>query len=501
MKIADFGWASVMQNKSQTVTVAGTYQYLAPEIIEQKGYTTPVDVWMLGIIFYEMINGKTPFEPKRLARGEDFLKPLIKNIRYSKPQFTSDFNTKSKQLITKLLEKNPKKRIKIGEITKDPLFSKYDLKIFDVFAQENISKELLNPKTTKEWYVSIRNARADILMSMTNVDEKKSIFNNKGFQFGQKKKEEKKKNIFENSQDNFKKKNNNKIKKQVHNIINDNSLSNEEKTKLLLSQDMFEIEQNNNLEEIREEYKVKPNYVRETIRLNEPLDNAILEFFDDHSEYTINKNGNIIFNKLQNEFDNEKKKNKDLEILNKEFSEREENNKKQMNVLNIRISGLEKELNLQKEKHSKELQEKMINLENNIQKLKDENLEIKMGKFKLDTIIYSELKENIYNKNIEMIQNLEETNKNFMKKIKEFSDLKNLIEELNTTHKFDLLTIKKRNEEDINKQKLIDSKTEEIDRLNNMVQKQNIMIQNLSEKLKGQSLLSQFDKFGANDFV
>jgi serine/threonine protein kinase len=186
VKIADFGWASVMQNKSQTVTVAGTYQYLAPEIIEQKGYSTPVDVWMLGIIFYEMIAGKTPFEPRKLGPRDDFLTPLIKNIRSKKPEFTSDFNTQSKKLLVKLLEKKPKKRIKINEIKRDNLFKKYDLKKFDDFAKTEIPKDFLNKKTNKEWYVSIRQVRADLLMSMTTQKENKgSVYKGMGYKFGQ----------------------------------------------------------------------------------------------------------------------------------------------------------------------------------------------------------------------------------------------------------------------------------------------------------------------------
>ena len=176
-----------MQNKNTTVTVAGTYQYLAPEIIEQKGYSTPVDVWMLGIIFFEMISGKTPFEPKRLGPRDDFLGILIKNIRNKKPSFTADFNTQSKKLLMKLLDKNPNKRMKVNDIKNDKLFSKYDLKKFDNFAKGAVVNEILNPKTTKEWYASIIDVRADLFMSMTQPDQpKKSMFKGGFYKFGQK---------------------------------------------------------------------------------------------------------------------------------------------------------------------------------------------------------------------------------------------------------------------------------------------------------------------------
>ena len=159
------------------MTVAGTYQYLAPEIIGQKGYSTPVDVWMLGIILYEMVCGRTPFEPRKLRRGQDFIAPLIRNIKNDKPQFNSDFNTKSKQLIMRLLDKDPRKRIKISAIKKQELFKKYDLKKYDLFAESEVSSAMLNPKTDQDWYQSIMPNRTDLMMSMSRkLIPKKSIY-------------------------------------------------------------------------------------------------------------------------------------------------------------------------------------------------------------------------------------------------------------------------------------------------------------------------------------
>lgn len=41
--------------------MAGTAEYLAPEIVNKSGHSYEVDIWTLGILIYEMINGFTPF--------------------------------------------------------------------------------------------------------------------------------------------------------------------------------------------------------------------------------------------------------------------------------------------------------------------------------------------------------------------------------------------------------------------------------------------------------
>ncbi|XP_029387849.1 aurora kinase C isoform X2 [Mus pahari] len=61
VKISDFGW-SVHTLSLRRKTICGTLDYLPPEMIEQKPYNETVDLWCIGVLCYELLVGKPPFE-------------------------------------------------------------------------------------------------------------------------------------------------------------------------------------------------------------------------------------------------------------------------------------------------------------------------------------------------------------------------------------------------------------------------------------------------------
>ncbi|KAK9138930.1 hypothetical protein Sjap_009524 [Stephania japonica] len=86
----------------------GTEEYVSPEIISGTGHDSAVDRWGLGVVIYEMLYGRTPFRGSN--RSETFYRILTKE-----PELVGD-RTALRDLIRKLLEKDPEKRISMEEI-------------------------------------------------------------------------------------------------------------------------------------------------------------------------------------------------------------------------------------------------------------------------------------------------------------------------------------------------------------------------------------------------
>ena len=80
LKLTDFGFAKYIKYRSWTL--CGTPEYLAPEIILEKGHGKAVDYWAFGVLFYEMLNGHSPFEAQdHLATYQKILDGTVRAPR------------------------------------------------------------------------------------------------------------------------------------------------------------------------------------------------------------------------------------------------------------------------------------------------------------------------------------------------------------------------------------------------------------------------------------
>ncbi|KAL8170183.1 hypothetical protein V2J09_021987 [Rumex salicifolius] len=96
----------------------GTEDYVAPEVVAGKGHDYAVDWWCLGVVLYEMLYGKTPFRGSN--RKETFFRIVSK-----KPDLVGE-TTPLRDLIRRLLEKDPGRRIQLEEIKGHEFFKGVD---------------------------------------------------------------------------------------------------------------------------------------------------------------------------------------------------------------------------------------------------------------------------------------------------------------------------------------------------------------------------------------
>ncbi len=99
--IGDFGFAK--QGVDVTKTKLGTPITMAPELLTSTGgvYTNKADLWSIGVCFYQMLFGKTPFEAKNYEELKEKVKTHSgKNLRFPRD---SNISNTCKELLIGLL--------------------------------------------------------------------------------------------------------------------------------------------------------------------------------------------------------------------------------------------------------------------------------------------------------------------------------------------------------------------------------------------------------------
>lgn len=98
---------------ARSKSFVGTHEYLAPEVISGQGHGSAVDWWTFGVFLYEMLYGRTPFKGENNERT--LINILKQPLTFPRIGVSSSRDleemVKVQDLISKLLVKNPKKRI------------------------------------------------------------------------------------------------------------------------------------------------------------------------------------------------------------------------------------------------------------------------------------------------------------------------------------------------------------------------------------------------------
>eukprot|EP00759_Apiculatamorpha_spiralis_P006773 PhF_6_TR1401/c0_g1_i1/m.2431/K13303/SGK2; serum/glucocorticoid-regulated kinase 2 len=123
--LSDFGLSKLFEDRDdaefRTSSVVGSPLYIAPEVLRKEAYTTAVDYWAFGILLYRMLSGVVPFTGASQAA-------LFDKITNGDLKFSSAtlWDIQAKDLITKLLNKTPQKRLIGDDVMNHPFFRGLD---------------------------------------------------------------------------------------------------------------------------------------------------------------------------------------------------------------------------------------------------------------------------------------------------------------------------------------------------------------------------------------
>ncbi|KAJ5073490.1 non-specific serine/threonine protein kinase [Anaeramoeba ignava] len=159
--LTDFGVSKKLEKNERTNSFCGSLEYLAPEVLKNQKYGFEIDFWSLGMVLYEMFYGIPPFYSQNLRE-------MQKNILNQEVNFEGVCSSEFKDLITKLLSKDPKKRLGsskkgIKEIMKHPFFKEINW--------TNFSNKKSQPQFIPSFFFNQEN-----LIQNENLELKKNSF-------------------------------------------------------------------------------------------------------------------------------------------------------------------------------------------------------------------------------------------------------------------------------------------------------------------------------------
>ena len=103
-----------LRNGQMTYSFWGSVAYMAPEVLRREGYDKSVDWYLIGVWLYEMLFGEPPFYNDDSTKMHD-------DIINAKLKIPDGISKNCKDLLKKLLEKNPKKRFGWGKKGSDEI--------------------------------------------------------------------------------------------------------------------------------------------------------------------------------------------------------------------------------------------------------------------------------------------------------------------------------------------------------------------------------------------
>ena len=174
LKLTDFGLAKDISTFGSTSTFCGTSDFMAPEIVEKKSYSYPVDWWSLGVVMYELLFGRNPFHDDNKAK-------MFTKIAVADPVFPPTADADAVDFVRKLLKKNPNERGTFETLKNHPFWN--GLNFDDVLAKKIAPEyipEVRDPRSPDNFDAEFTNEQAVDSIATPPLGDK-SVFQNFSF--------------------------------------------------------------------------------------------------------------------------------------------------------------------------------------------------------------------------------------------------------------------------------------------------------------------------------
>ena len=164
-RLTDFGLSKEEVIDSElTHTFCGSRAYMAPEIINKTGHNKHLDWYLYGLMMYQMLLGLIPYYSSDKKR-------YFENVRFGSLTLPKGLSADAKDLIIKLLNRNPEKRIAAEEIKIHPWFKEIDWDLA-------MKRGLKPPKPQKPILGPIVSSKIDTNVIIDNRDDAKDKVEN-----------------------------------------------------------------------------------------------------------------------------------------------------------------------------------------------------------------------------------------------------------------------------------------------------------------------------------
>lgn len=175
LKVVDFGVSEMFQTESDmmTRTSKGSPAFLPPELCVVKHgdiSARAADIWSMGVTLYCLRYGKVPFDKTNIFEMYDAIKD-------DEPRLDGEGDEDFRDLMHRILEKNPEKRIKMAELRDHPWVTKRGKD--PLLSEEENTSDLVEPPTEHEMNAAITGNIRQLMTVAKAVAKFKSLVSNK----------------------------------------------------------------------------------------------------------------------------------------------------------------------------------------------------------------------------------------------------------------------------------------------------------------------------------